>query len=113
MHRDMRHLRNSAMKEKQMDIHTRLISKYKQVPEWWFVCIPLTSISTTIFTCEFYDDQLQLPSWGVLLGCAIAIFFTLPIGIIAATTNQLIPASLRVSLFALQFIKIEYIGRIY
>lgn len=31
---------------------------------------------------------LQLPWWGVMLACAIAFFFTLPIGIIAATTNQ-------------------------
>lgn len=78
----------SSFKEKKMDIHTRLMSKYKQVPEWWFWCILVANISLTIFACEYYNEQLQLPWWGVLLACTIAIFFTLPIGIITAITNQ-------------------------
>ncbi|XP_019458237.1 PREDICTED: oligopeptide transporter 7-like [Lupinus angustifolius] len=78
----------SSFKERKMDIHTKLMRKYKQVPEWWFVCILIANIAATIFACEYYNDQLQLPWWGVLLACAIAIFFTLPIGIITALTNQ-------------------------
>ncbi|PRQ16668.1 putative oligopeptide transporter, OPT superfamily [Rosa chinensis] len=78
----------ASFKEKKMDIHTRLMQRYNQVPEWWFVVILLINIALTIFTCEYYNDQLQLPWWGVLLACAIAIFFTLPIGIITAITNQ-------------------------
>ncbi|XP_008239237.1 PREDICTED: oligopeptide transporter 7 [Prunus mume] len=78
----------ASFKEKEMDIHTRLMQRYKQVPEWWFVVILLVNIAVTIFTCQYYNDQLQLPWWGVLLACAIAIFFTLPIGIITAITNQ-------------------------
>lgn len=64
--------------------------KYKQVPEWWFVIILIGNIALTIFACEYYIEQLQLPWWGVLLACAIAILFTLPIGIITAITNQVI-----------------------
>ncbi|KAL5076190.1 hypothetical protein RYX36_015174 [Vicia faba] len=78
----------SSFNEKSMDIHTKLMRKYKQVPEWWFVCILIGTIATTIFACEYYNEQLQLPWWGVLLACGIAIFFTLPIGIITAITNQ-------------------------
>ncbi|KAK1571944.1 hypothetical protein Q3G72_025262 [Acer saccharum] len=37
---------------------------------------------------KHYNASLQLPWWGVLLACGIALFFTLPIGIITATTNQ-------------------------
>ncbi|CAH9133466.1 unnamed protein product [Cuscuta epithymum] len=62
--------------------------RYKQVPEWWFTCILLLNISATVFVCEFYKSQLQLPWWGVLLACGIAFTFTLPVGIITATTNQ-------------------------
>ncbi|VAI69561.1 unnamed protein product [Triticum turgidum subsp. durum] len=62
--------------------------RYKQVPEWWFICILTVNIAVTVFACEYYIEQLQLPWWGVLLACAIAFFFTLPIGIITATTNQ-------------------------
>ncbi|KAH0452441.1 hypothetical protein IEQ34_019740 [Dendrobium chrysotoxum] len=78
----------SAFKDKKMDVHTRLMRRYRQVPEWWFICILVINIILTTFVCEYYNDQLQLPWWGVLLACAIALFFTLPIGIITATTNQ-------------------------
>ncbi|KAJ8768424.1 hypothetical protein K2173_021577 [Erythroxylum novogranatense] len=78
----------ASFHEKTVDIHTRLMRKYKHVPEWWFVCILLANIAFTTFACEYYNDQLQLPWWGVLLACGIAILFTLPIGIITAITNQ-------------------------
>ncbi|KAL1319820.1 hypothetical protein HN51_064569 [Arachis hypogaea] len=78
----------SSFKEKKTDIHTKLMRRYKQVPEWWFVSILIVTIAATVFACEYYNEQLQLPWWGVLLACAIAIFFTLPIGIITAITNQ-------------------------
>ncbi|KAJ4806374.1 oligopeptide transporter [Rhynchospora pubera] len=86
--REIWQLSKSAFQEKKVDVHTRLMSKYKQVPEWWFICILIANIALTVFACEYYIDQLQLPWWGVLLACAVAIFFTLPIGIITATTNQ-------------------------
>ncbi|KAI4315569.1 hypothetical protein L6164_028365 [Bauhinia variegata] len=81
----------SSFKEKtnaSMDIHSRMMRRYKQVPEWWFLCILIATICGTIFTCEYYNEQLQLPWWGVLLASAIAFIFTLPIGIITAITNQ-------------------------
>ncbi|GMJ14979.1 oligopeptide transporter 1, ARABIDOPSIS THALIANA OLIGOPEPTIDE TRANSPORTER 6 [Hibiscus trionum] len=74
--------------DKKMDIHTKLMKKYKLVPTWWFVAILVLNLALILFTCEYYNESLQLPWWGVLLACAIAFFFTLPIGIIAATTNQ-------------------------
>ncbi|KAI8032090.1 Oligopeptide transporter 7 [Camellia lanceoleosa] len=78
----------SAFQERKMDVHTKLMRKYKQVPEWWFSCILLVNIAATVFICEYYNDQLQLKWWGVLLACGLALFFTLPIGVITATTNQ-------------------------
>lgn len=78
----------SAMKSGKSDVHTRLMRKYKQVPEWWFLCILVVNIIIALLSCHFYNYELQLPWWGVLLACSIALFFTLPIGIINATTNQ-------------------------
>ncbi|XVF53341.1 hypothetical protein PTKIN_Ptkin05aG0091800 [Pterospermum kingtungense] len=87
--RDLWRQAKSAFKDnKKMDIHTKLMKKYKSVPTWWFVVILVSNIALVLFTCEYYNESLQLPWWGVLLACAIAFFFTLPIGIIAATTNQ-------------------------
>ncbi|XP_022773786.1 oligopeptide transporter 6 [Durio zibethinus] len=87
--RDLWRQTKSAFKgNKKIDIHTKLMKKYKLVPTWWFVVILVLNIALVLFTCEYYNESLQLPWWGVLLACAIALFFTLPIGIIAATTNQ-------------------------
>ncbi|KAL9272271.1 Oligopeptide transporter 8-like protein [Drosera capensis] len=70
------------------DVHSRLMKVYKQVPSWWFYLLFVLNISLIFFAVEHYKDALQLPWWGVLLACGIALFFTLPLGIIAATTNQ-------------------------
>ncbi|KAI8541137.1 hypothetical protein RHMOL_Rhmol08G0039100 [Rhododendron molle] len=78
----------SAFKEKQMDVHTKLMRKYEQVPEWWFSCILLLNITAAVLVSEYCKDQLQLPWWGVLMTRGLALFFTLPIGVITATTNQ-------------------------
>ncbi|KMT12443.1 hypothetical protein BVRB_5g103720 [Beta vulgaris subsp. vulgaris] len=78
----------ASFKDKKMDIHTKLMTRYKEAPEWWFWVILVINIAATIFACEYYKEQLQLPWWGVLLACAIAFIFTLPIGIITAITNQ-------------------------
>lgn len=61
---------------------------YKQVPMWWFHIILVLNLALIFFACFYYHETLQLPWWGVLLACAIAFVFTLPIGVIAATTNQ-------------------------
>ncbi|KAK4583944.1 hypothetical protein RGQ29_021890 [Quercus rubra] len=81
-------LSKSALQEKKMDVHSRLMRKYKQVPQWWFMCLLLVNIVATICAFQFYNDQLQLPWWGILLACSLALFFTLPVGVITATTNQ-------------------------
>lgn len=61
---------------------------YKKVPTWWFLIILVVNIALILFACQYYNESLQLPWWGVLLACAIAIAYTVPIGIITATTNQ-------------------------
>eukprot|EP00253_Pinus_taeda_P015850 PITA_15850 len=82
------HLSLSALRDREVDVHTRLMRKYKQVPEFWFVGILVGTIALAIFSCEYYNEQLQLRWWGVILACGIALFFTLPIGVVTATTNQ-------------------------
>ncbi|KAJ8761539.1 hypothetical protein K2173_001674 [Erythroxylum novogranatense] len=77
-----------GMKENFKDVHTRIMEKnYERVPEWWFASILIVSIALSLLAVEGFNKQLQLPWWGLLLACGIALFFTLPIGIIQATTN--------------------------
>uniref|UniRef100_F6I575 Oligopeptide transporter 5 n=1 Tax=Vitis vinifera TaxID=29760 RepID=F6I575_VITVI len=71
------------------DMHTRLMKKnYKIVPQWWFFIILTILLGLAFLACEGFNKQLQLPWWGIPPCCALALFFTLPIGIITATTNQ-------------------------
>ncbi|KAI9102252.1 hypothetical protein K1719_023454 [Acacia pycnantha] len=71
------------------DVHTRIMKKnYEQVPEWWFISILITMGGLAFFACLGFGGQLQLPWWGILLSFAIAFVFTLPIGVIQATTNM-------------------------
>ncbi|KAL3846123.1 hypothetical protein ACJIZ3_003526 [Penstemon smallii] len=86
--RDILARTKTAFKNKKMDIHTRLMQSYKQVPMWWFIVILGANIAIVLLCCIFYESTLQLPWWGALLAFVIAFVFTLPIGIIAATTNQ-------------------------
>ncbi|GMH09568.1 hypothetical protein Nepgr_011409 [Nepenthes gracilis] len=79
----------SKIKDEFSDVHSRIMKKnYEQVPQWWFHTLLICSFGLALFACEGFGKQLQLPWWGLILACAIAAFFTLPIGIITATTNQ-------------------------
>lgn len=88
VHRDLWQLSKGVLKDKPMDVHMKLMRSYKQVPEWWFLCVLFVNILATLFLCGYNNEQLQLPWWGVLLACILAFGFTLPVGIIRATTNQ-------------------------
>ncbi|KAG9449647.1 hypothetical protein H6P81_009612 [Aristolochia fimbriata] len=79
----------ATLQDQYGDIHTRLMKKnYEAVPQWWFYVIFLVVILFAMLACEGFGRQLQLPYWGILLACGLALIFTLPIGIITATTNQ-------------------------
>lgn len=79
----------TALKEQAGDVHTRIMKRnYEQVPEWWFMTILFLMVIMALMCCEGFGKQLQLPWWGVLLSLTIALVFTLPIGVIQATTNQ-------------------------
>ncbi|KAK2984249.1 hypothetical protein RJ640_010208 [Escallonia rubra] len=79
----------ASFQDKFGDVHTRIMKKnYDVVPQWWFYTILAVVIGLALLACEGFGRQLQLPYWGVLLAIALALLFTLPIGVITATTNQ-------------------------
>lgn len=81
----------TALKGQVGDVHTRIMKRnYEQVPEWWFISILVVMVIMALACCEGFDKQLQLPWWGVLFSLVIALVFTLPVGVIQATTNMVI-----------------------
>ncbi|KAK9069505.1 hypothetical protein SSX86_011409 [Deinandra increscens subsp. villosa] len=71
-----------------IDIHTKLMRKYEDIPNWWFYLLVGSSVILSLVLCLFMKDQIQMPWWGLLLACLLASSFTLPISVITATTNQ-------------------------
>lgn len=75
------------------DIHTRLMRKYEDIPNWWFHLMLVLTVVVSLALCIFMNDQVQLPWWGLIGACVLAFGFTLPVAIITATTNQAISCS--------------------
>lgn len=80
--------RYRASTKGKMDIHSRLMKRYQDIPSWWFYILLGVTMSVALALCIFLNDEVQMPYWGLFLASAIAFLFTLPISIITATTNQ-------------------------
>ncbi|KAJ0251208.1 Oligopeptide transporter 3 [Hirschfeldia incana] len=78
----------SAVKTVKLDIHGKLMQRYKQVPEWWFYVLLVGSVAMSLLMSFVWKESVQLPWWGMLFAFAMAFIVTLPIGVIQATTNQ-------------------------
>uniref|UniRef100_A0A8R7P6V3 Oligopeptide transporter 7 n=1 Tax=Triticum urartu TaxID=4572 RepID=A0A8R7P6V3_TRIUA len=48
-------LSKSAFQDRKMDVHTKLMRRYRQVPEWWFICILVTSAAIAVFTYSRFE----------------------------------------------------------
>ncbi|KAL5217768.1 hypothetical protein ABZP36_018452 [Zizania latifolia] len=71
-----------------LDVHAKLMRRYKQVPQWWFLVLLVGSVAVSLLMSFVYKEEVQLPWWGMLFAFALAFVVTLPIGVIQATTNQ-------------------------
>ncbi|RZS07975.1 hypothetical protein BHM03_00038892 [Ensete ventricosum] len=80
----------SAMNTAKMDIHAKLMKNYKQVPQWWFLVLLAGSVILSLMMSFVWKEEVQLPWWGMLFAFGLAWLVTLPIGVIQATTNQLV-----------------------
>ncbi|TFK45541.1 small oligopeptide transporter [Heliocybe sulcata] len=70
----------------QPDIHARLMSRYPQVPDWWYMCIFAVMFVFGIVSIEVWHTQM--PVWAFVLALIISFVYTIPIGMIQAITNQ-------------------------
>ncbi|KAJ3530568.1 hypothetical protein NM688_g7690 [Phlebia brevispora] len=78
------HARRSL--SEQPDIHARLMSRYPQVPDWWYTVI---FVSMFVFGCISIEHwHTQMPLWAFVLALVIAFVYIVPVGMIQAITNQ-------------------------
>ncbi|GLB42837.1 putative OPT oligopeptide transporter protein [Lyophyllum shimeji] len=74
-----------AMHE-QPDIHARLMARYRQVPEWWYMIIFLSMFAFGVISIEVWETKF--PVQWFILALVIAFVYVIPIGMIQAITNQ-------------------------
>ncbi|GKD00145.1 oligopeptide transporter 4-like protein, partial [Tanacetum coccineum] len=80
--------RYKASTKGKVDVHTRLMRNYKDIPSWWFYVLLTVTLMVSLALTLFMKDQIQMPFWGLIFAAVLAFCFTLPISILTATTNQ-------------------------
>lgn len=68
------------------DIHMRLMQRYKEAPNWWYLSLFVLVLALGFITILAYPTNLTW--WAFLLAVLISFGFALPIGIIQAVTNN-------------------------
>ncbi|GBE78430.1 OPT oligopeptide transporter [Sparassis latifolia] len=71
------------------DVHARLMSVYPEVPWYWYATVGVVALVLGAVGIEVYDTGM--PLFGLLVALIVAAVFVIPIGIIRAVTNQMIP----------------------
>ncbi|CAG7968854.1 unnamed protein product [Penicillium salamii] len=67
------------------DVHSRIMSEYRNVPWWWFAAVTVLMFVLSIVTNEVWHTGL--PAWGVLVAFLLPMIYFIPVGIIKALTN--------------------------
>ncbi|KAJ4415989.1 hypothetical protein N0V82_007015 [Gnomoniopsis sp. IMI 355080] len=84
--------RLKSAKNQEPDIHMRLMAKYQDAPEWWYLALFVISLALGLATALGYDSQL--PWWAFFVAIILAVVFMLPTTIILAISN--LPLALNV-----------------
>ncbi|KAJ4144693.1 hypothetical protein LMH87_003566 [Akanthomyces muscarius] len=67
------------------DIHMKMMRKYPEAPDWWYLSLFLLMLAIGLYTVVAYPTNFAW--WAFLLAIFISYAFSLPIGIIQAVTN--------------------------
>jgi OPT family oligopeptide transporter len=80
----VRRFRRSLKDE--VDIHSRLMQAYAEVPQLWYAIVGVTALVLLIITVEIFPTKL--PIWALFIALFLAAFLTIPAGMLQAITNQ-------------------------
>ncbi|KAF9051443.1 OPT oligopeptide transporter [Panaeolus papilionaceus] len=76
-----------SLHDHEMDVHARLMARYRRVPEWWYAVIFATMFAFGIVSIKVWSHA-NFPIGWFILSLVIAFFYVIPIGMIQAITNQ-------------------------
>jgi OPT family small oligopeptide transporter len=78
--------RSVDSRSEEPDIHLKLMRKYKEAPEWWFLSIFVVSFAFGMVAALVWPTHL--PWWAFIVCILIGLFFFIPVGMVQAITNQ-------------------------
>ncbi|ODV63163.1 Opt2p [Ascoidea rubescens DSM 1968] len=67
------------------DPHSRMMAKYKEVPDWWFLIIVIVSLVFAILAVSLYPTHT--PVWLIFMAFGMNIVFLIPFALIYSTTG--------------------------
>jgi len=82
------------------DVHMRLMRRYPEVPEWWYMIILAMAIVTGMVGIGAW--QTYTTPAVVLFGIAMALIFIIPIGLVAAITGMQVTLNVLAELIGAQ-----------
>ncbi|KAK9427029.1 OPT oligopeptide transporter protein-domain-containing protein [Lipomyces doorenjongii] len=77
--------RKSSNYEMQNDPMSRLMAKYPEVPDWWYLCILLLSLAFGIIAVQCWPTET--PSWAVIVIIAVCVVLVIPSAVIYSVTG--------------------------
>lgn len=72
-------------RKQEPDIHLRMMSKYREAPDLWYLGLFVISVALGLATILGYPSQL--PWWAYFVSIIIALAFTIPCCMILGITN--------------------------
>lgn len=61
------------------DVHNRLMSAYKECPEWWYLALVVVAFVLSVVCNEVYNTSM--PVWGIVFALGLCLLTQIPIGI--------------------------------
>ncbi|KAI8635539.1 OPT family small oligopeptide transporter [Xylariaceae sp. FL1651] len=80
--------RFKTARNQEPDIHLRMMKKYSDAPDWWYLALLLISVALGLGTTLGYDTQL--PWWAFFISIILALVFVIPTGMVLAISNILL-----------------------
>lgn len=68
------------------DNHSKMMSKYREVPDWWFFVVLVIALVLGIVMVQVYRDT-QTPVWGIFFAIGINFVFLIPITLVYSVTG--------------------------
>ncbi|TGJ86424.1 hypothetical protein E0Z10_g2398 [Xylaria hypoxylon] len=80
--------RFKAARNQEPDIHMKMMRKYTDAPDWWYLALLLISVALGLGTTLGYDTQL--PWWTFFISIILSLVFVVPTGMVLAISNILL-----------------------